>query len=159
MHGFEPSLFDKLFDDSPAAALIRRHSIDDLKSAVARDLEALLNTRMVLERRLLDDYPEAACSMLGYGLTDFSSLSLHSVHDRERICSAIRDAIAANEPRLRNVEVSLETDRRLANQLMFSIAAWLMVKPTSEPVGFDAMLQPSTLRYSVANTCPIRTPG
>ena len=50
--GFEPSLFDKLFDDPPLAAVRRKLSLDELKDSVARDLEALLNTRVVFDAAL-----------------------------------------------------------------------------------------------------------
>lgn len=157
MKGFGSALFDKLFDDGPAIAEMRRFSVDELKGALARDLESLLNTRMVMDGVLLDDYPEARCSIINYGLTDFSSMSLSNVHDRKLICAAIRQAIAANEPRLHNVEVWLDPDRRSTNQLMFSIKAWLVLDRAGEPVGFDAMLQSTTLQYSVASSGRVGT--
>jgi type VI secretion system protein ImpF len=55
--GFEPSLFDKLFDDPPLAAVRRKLSLDELKDSVARDLEALLNTRVVFDAALAQDFP------------------------------------------------------------------------------------------------------
>lgn len=152
MNGFEPTLFDKLFDADSTESVLRWLSIDELKSAVARDLESLLNTRMSLKRALLSQYPEAERSLIAYGLSDFSSLSLRSIHDRDRICSAIRTAIAAGEPRLRMVEVWLAPEHRNERQLKFSIKAWLTVRSANEPVGFDATLQPGTLRYSVTST-------
>ena len=54
--GFRPNLFEQLFDDQPRhlshELVVRRLNIDDLKSSVARDLEALLNTRCVVSSRL-----------------------------------------------------------------------------------------------------------
>ena len=50
--------------------------------------------------------------------------------------------------------MTLRLDRRAINALFFDIAAILVVRPAREPVSFDAMLQPTTLRYSVN-----RTPG
>lgn len=46
MNGFEPGLFDKLFDDelSTPSATLRRMSVEEMKGVVARDLESLLNT-------------------------------------------------------------------------------------------------------------------
>lgn len=152
MNGFEPTLFDKLFDSDSAQSRLRWLSIDELKSAVARDLESLLNTRMSLKQALLSQYPEAERSLVAYGLADFSSLSLRSIHDRDRICGAIRTAIATGEPRLRMVEVRLAPEPHDERQLRFSIKAWLTVRSASEPVGFDATLQPGTLRYSVTST-------
>lgn len=149
-HGFEPSLFDKLFADAPLSPARRRMSLDELKDSVARDLEALLNARTTLEPMLEGRFPQSLASVLSFGLDDFAGLSLASVHDRTRICRSIAAAIARHEPRLREVQVTLELDRRSINALHFSIRAMLVVKPAQEPVSFDALLQPTTLQYSVA---------
>lgn len=152
--GFEPSLFDKLFDDQPVAAARRRLSLEQLKDSVARDLEALLNTRVLLDTDARDQFPLAMRSVVGFGLSDFAGLSLANVHDRSRICSSIELAIAAHEPRLRDVRVDLELHRKTVNALFFSINAVLVVRPAQEPVAFDALLQPTSLQYSVSRHRP-----
>ncbi len=149
MKGFEPSLLDKLFSDGPVSPVRRRLSIDELKDSVARDLEALLNARTTIDEALAGKYPESMRSIVSFGLNDFAGLSLASVHDRNRICRAIELAIARHEPRLRDVQVTLELSRHSINALFFSIRALLVVRPAQEPVSFDAMLQPTTLQYSV----------
>ena len=152
--GFEPSLFDKLFDDLPVSAARRRLSLDQLKDSVARDLESLLNTRVVLDESFEKAFPLASRSVAGFGLADFAGLSLANVYDRERICASISSAIAAHEPRLRDVRVDLELDRKTVNALYFSINAVLFVRPAQEPVAFDALLQPTSLQYSVSRHRP-----
>ena len=149
-NGFEPSLLDKLFDTAPASVVLRRNSVETLKDSVAADLEALLNARATIPAAALDGFPLAASSVLGFGLSDFAGLSLDSVPDRKRICDGIRQAIAVHEPRLREVQVNLRLERRAINALYFDITAILVVRPAHEPVSFDAMLQPATLRYSVS---------
>jgi type VI secretion system protein ImpF len=149
---FEPSLLDKLFDENPqlpALAGFKRISLDELKDMVARDLESLLNTRMFFSEEQLKDYPEAKHSMLSFGLNDFASLSLASITDRASICRSIENAIARQEPRLKNVRVSLELNERAINALHFGISALLVVDAANELVSFDAELQPSSLQYSV----------
>jgi type VI secretion system protein ImpF len=149
MKGFEPSLFDKLFDDVPMLATRRRLSLDVLKDSVARDLEALLNARTIFDDDAMDDFPQVSDSVATFGLSDFAGLSLASVHDRFRICGSIERAIARHEPRLRDVQVTLELNRQSTNALYFSIRAVLVVRPAQEPVSFDALLQPTTLQYCV----------
>lgn len=148
--GFEPSLFDKLFDDLPVGAARRRLSLEQLKDSVARDLEALLNTRVVFDEVSVKAFPFAARSVAGFGLADFAGLSLANVYDRQRICASIEGAISAHEPRLREVRVALELHRKTVNALYFSINAVLFVRPAQEPVAFDALLQPTSLQYSVS---------
>ncbi|MFP3507736.1 type VI secretion system baseplate subunit TssE, partial [Burkholderia sp. SIMBA_062] len=61
MKRFEPSFFDKLFDDephSPAPAAMRQLSLDELKATVARDLESILNTRIAFTEHMLAQLPE-----------------------------------------------------------------------------------------------------
>lgn len=149
MKGFEPTLFDKLFDDSPMTPVRWRLSVDQLKDTVARDLEALLNTRTTVDETFAAAFPESFSSLVSYGLGDFASLSLSSVHDRARICRSLEQAIARHEPRLQNVRVMLELDRRSVSSLFFTIKALLVVRPAQEPVSFDALLHPTRLQYSV----------
>jgi type VI secretion system protein ImpF len=154
MKRFEPSLLDKLFDDDPrmpAPAAMRQLSLDELKSRVARDVEALLNTRLA-PREPFPAGSECVRSVLTYGLSDFAGLSLVRHEDRVRICDSIRLAIEQHEPRLRGATVSLETNPQSTNALYFVIRAKLVVHPAEEPVSFDAMLQASTLQYSVSRS-------
>jgi type VI secretion system protein ImpF len=153
--GFEPSFLDKLFDNdprSPAAAVLRRLSVDELKDTVARDIEALLNARIVFHEEDLKAFPECKRSILTYGMNDFAGLSLASHSDRVFICRSLELAIARHEPRLKNVYVNLEVDKNSINVLHFSIRALLVVDEAREPINFDALLQPSTLQYAVSKS-------
>ena len=157
MKGFTPGLFDRLLGaparagSSPAGApgAIARMSVDEMKDAVARDLEALLNTRMVLPEGLLKGYPECGNSLVSYGMNDFADLSLSSPTDRAYICACIESTIACHEPRLRNVKAALEMREGAVNRLDFSITGLLVLNSAQESVNFDAVLQPSTLSYSI----------
>lgn len=149
-NGFEPSLFDKLFEDLPLGAARRRLNLEQLIDGVARDLEALLNTRIVVDDVTHRDFPLAGRSVIGFGLADFAGMNLISVHDRRRICSSIEAAINAYEPRLKDVRVDLEPEHKAVNALLFSIRAMLIVSLAEERVAFDATLQPACLQYSVS---------
>ena len=154
MKGFTPGLFDRLLGAPTRAAggavgAVSRMSVEDMKDAVARDLEALLNTRMVLPDGLLEGYPECSNSIVSYGMNDFADLSLSSPSDRAYICSCIESTIACHEPRLRNVKAALEMRVGAVNRLDFSITALLVLSTAQESVNFDAVLQPSTLSYSI----------
>jgi Uncharacterized protein conserved in bacteria len=60
---------------------------------VARDVEAILNTRIALTEHELAALPECQRSVLTYGLNDFAGLSLASHYDRTFICKSIQQAI------------------------------------------------------------------
>ena len=152
MKGFTPGLFDRLMDvpvRGATSATLARLSVEDLKDAVARDLEALLNTRTAISAEMLTGFPECARSVVTYGLEDFAGRSLSSPDDRAHICACLEQAIARHEPRLRNVTASLDERDGAINSLNFSIAAMMVVSTSQEPVSFDAQLQPSTLHYSI----------
>jgi type VI secretion system protein ImpF len=164
MKGFPQTLFDKLLGDSvckPSFGTIGRLSIDQVKDSVASDLEALLNTRAVVFEELLQAYPECHKSIISYGLCDFAGMSLASIDDRAFICRGLERTISRHEPRLRNVRATLELDRKSINKLNFAITALLVVHQSKEPVSFDAVLQPSTLQYSISSTrgAAVRTGG
>ena len=154
MKGFTPGLFDRLMDVPVSGAsgrgLLDRMNMEDLKDAVARDLEALLNTRTVIPEDLLKRYPECSRSIVTYGLNDFAGRSLSSTDDRAYICMCLEKAIARHEPRLRNVKASLEVREDSTNRLNFAITALMVVSTSQEPVNFDAVLQPSSLHYTIS---------
>jgi len=156
MAGFLPTLFERLRDEHPHRPLeadpMRRWSVEELKESVARDLESLLNSRTALFSNSFDDYPESQKSVASYGMGDFVGMSLANPADRDLICRTLERTIAHHEPRLRQVDVRLEADRNSIGCLQFGINAVLHVNPASEPVTFDALLQPNTLQYAVAKS-------
>lgn len=162
MKGFTPGLFDRLMDvpvHGASSGTVSRLSIEDLKDSVARDLEALLNTRTVIPEGLLKRFPECGRSIVTYGLNDFAGLSLSSTDDRAHICRCLEKAIARHEPRLRNVQASLELRADAINRLNFAITALLVVSSAHEPVNFDAVLQPSSLHYTISKARRAAPPG
>ncbi|MBX9902298.1 MAG: type VI secretion system baseplate subunit TssE [Burkholderiaceae bacterium] len=152
MHGFAPSLLNKLMSTKAAQSsqnVVARLSMEELKDSVAQDLESLLNTRKVIDEASLRGFPECARSIITYGLADFAGRSLASTDDRAYICRALELTIARHEPRLQNVRATLELNEGSINRLNFAISALLVVHPAQEAVSFDAVLQPSSLQYSI----------
>jgi len=152
--GLLPSILDRLLDDQsepPAQSSHHFHSLDQVKQAVTRDLEALLNTRRERFEDLPPEFVEARQSLVTYGLPDFSALSLQSLEDRNRIRRVLEQAVALFEPRLTRVRVTLEAPRAHEQTLRFRIDAMLRVEPAPEPVTFDAMLL-NTQEYVVQDS-------
>jgi type VI secretion system protein ImpF len=64
---FEPRLLDKLFGDGshhPLLAAVRQLSLGELKGAVARHMESLVNTYIVWTGERLPGLPECRQSIL-----------------------------------------------------------------------------------------------
>jgi len=144
---------DRLLDDEPGTSREpipnRFQNLRELKKAVTRDLEDLLNTRQEMLEELPSEFAEVSRSLVSYGLPDFTSFSLLSKHDRNRIRRAVEQAIANFEPRLARVNVTLEPPRDNDRALRFHIEALLRLEPAPELVTFDAVLQLTTQRYVV----------
>lgn len=153
MQRFVPPLLDRLIDSAPGAnaePLRPSFSIDNLKDAVARDVESLLNARRGSTRASLADYPGVRTSVAAFGLEDFASMSMTGAVDRAAICRSIERAIADHEPRLRHARVEIEQRDGSTQKMRFSIHAVLVAYPLQEPVNFDAVLQTTTQNYAVS---------
>ena len=146
-----PSILDRLLDDKPREAVEGPHvALFDMtayKAAVARDLEALLNTRCVDPEQLIETYPEARSSVVAYGINDLSSLSLLNPDDRSTLRDRIRVTIERFEPRLKRVKVALESPRDFDRMLRFRVDAVLAGHPSRPAITFDAWLQLSSNEY------------
>src|SRR5215470_5181070 len=104
-----PSILDRLLDANPEASRdppkSRGQTLAELRRAVRRDLEALLNTR----QRCISwpsDLPELDHSLISYGILDFASLNLATTTQREAFCRDVESVIRRNEPRFVSVSVS-----------------------------------------------------
>jgi type VI secretion system protein ImpF len=148
-----PSVLDRLLDDTPEVSTEphekRVQKVRDLKQSVARDLQALLNTRREALHDLPAEFVELNRALVTYGLPDFTSLNILSDRDRKHMRRALEQAILAFEPRLKHVRIIMEEQPRNDRAQRFRVEAVLQVTPASEPVSFDAELRLNTLEYVV----------
>jgi len=148
-----PSLLERLVDNNPEISREpigdRSYDIRHMKTAVANDLEELLNTRREALTELPVEFVEVNKSLLVYGLPDFTSLNLFDPTDCSRIKRFIEAAITRFESRLERVRVSMQEPNRNDRTLRFKIEAMLRIEPSREPVAFDTVLQLATQAYSV----------
>jgi type VI secretion system protein ImpF len=146
-YGFRSTLFDRLV---PENEQINGLTVQELRNSVARDLEELLNSRMVNLNHIIDDYPLAKRSIVQFGIIDFVGLSTANPLDRAKICHSIEQSISAHEPRLKQVKVEMLLDGHNMGALCLSIQAYLNLHPLYEPVVFDALLKPATQQYVIS---------
>ena len=148
----QPSVLDRLPAVHPDHSQLNDAPLYELaqfKRPLARDLEALLNTRLMPAEVRDDDYPLARASMLNYGIPDLSGISLLNPDDRELLREQLRRAIETHEPRLSRVRVNLDAPREMERHLRFRVDAVLRIHPHRPPVTFDATLQLSSNVYKV----------
>lgn len=140
------SLTEKLSSDrnDPSPGPLEYGSIHELRDAVTRDLEELLNTRSEAVRVLSEAFPECVNSSLTYGIPDYSSAGLLSAQDRDRIRRGLEKAVGLHERRLTRVRILLEPPRAHERALRFRVDAMLDLGDEREKVHFDAVLQLNT---------------
>jgi len=146
------SVIDRLTDVEPErkleAPVSRAQSVRDLKAAVRRDLEWLLNTRKTIEESPAS-LKEVGRSVYNYGLPDVTSLYLRSPKDQAFLLESIKAAVSFFEPRLLSVKVRMEPGTDDKRVIRFAIEGLLRMDPAPEQVLFDTILEPMSGQYQV----------
>ena len=147
-----PSLLDRLIDLDPEskhdAPVNSWELVREFRSALCRDLTALLNTRRSVED-FDRTYEEAANSLLTFGIIDFTSYNLKKGNEQEQLRRSMERAIRQFEPRLERVTVSIEESDSQRPVLRLQISAVLRTE-AGEPVDFDVTLQRDSRRIAVS---------
>lgn len=147
------SILDRLIDPDEKSPLNKSagQTLRELKQAVRRDLENLLNTRWRC-KAWPPDLAELDRSLVNYGIPDFSGANLGASAAREEFRRIVERAIREFEPRFipSRVKVTvLTTNDSTDRTLRFRIDAVLRAEPAPEPVFFDTALEMSTTAFSV----------
>lgn len=141
------SVLDRLIDleprESREAPKSRSSSLAELRQAVRRDLEWLLNTRCMLDPEK-SELEEAKRSVAFFGLPDFTGIGVQSQLEQKRLVRSLETAIRNFEPRFLDLKVILEPIDTVDRQLKFRIQARLDVDPAPEPIAFDSVLHPGS---------------
>lgn len=132
----QPSLLDRLTDDHPEQAQESREqrvfSVQRLREAVLRDLAWLLNTTNLEAGTDLSAHPEAARSVLNFGIADLSGVSVSSA-DVGEIERGLRQAILDFEPRILrpslSVRLEINESQMNHNAMTFLIEGELWAQP------------------------------
>jgi type VI secretion system protein ImpF len=134
----QPCLLDRLTDDAPESLKESRSartiSIQRYREGVLRDLSWLLNARARMKEEGLKEFPEAAHSVLDFGIRDLcgevaSSLDIRELeHD---LAAAIREFEPRILPRTLTV-TAVAVPGATANVLAFEIRGELWATPMPE---------------------------
>jgi type VI secretion system protein ImpF len=147
-----PSVLDRLLDADPKNSReivpSRAESVRELRRAVQRDLEHLLNARNPYPD-LSPAFVEAWQSVLTYGLPDFASMNASNSHDQNRLRQLIENAIRTFEPRLVGVTATFIPTSQTERSLCLRVDARLMMDPAPEQVSFDIVMPMQTLKAEV----------
>ena len=152
----QQGILDRLIDLEPLnrqeAPMTRAESLRQLRAAVKRDLEWLLNTtRMPIE--VPESCEEVNNSVLFFGLPDIASVSIQDNTEQLRVLKTLEEAIEMFAPRLVRARVTAREKYRPTQQaITFHVEALLMIDPAPERISFDTVLEISKGAYSVKET-------
>ncbi|CAI9121520.1 type VI secretion system baseplate subunit TssE [Brytella acorum] len=147
------SVLDRLLDDTPDRLMdppvSKTRTLDALRAAIRRDLEALLNATRpwVLPA---PHHDALACSPLGYGLRDVTSRALSNQDERTRIRDEVEDTIRRFDPRLADIHVTLlPDDAPLSTVIRLHIEGLVLMDPEPELVRYSTAILPPGQMISV----------
>jgi type VI secretion system protein ImpF len=145
------SIFDRLLKGEAGEGIDPALSLSELRSAVRRDIENLLNNTSVFAERLAR-FEQARASNIGYGIPDLTPFSQNNPSDSKSIAAHIEKALKTFEPRLTRIQVVFVPRPEEAVdefRMRFRIDGILRVDPIRERVTFDTHINPQDFRISV----------
>jgi type VI secretion system protein ImpF len=147
-----PSILTRLIDFEPEisgeSAQHRLPDFEQMKRAVVKDLERLLNTKSGI-LPVPPSCKETGKSLFVYGLKDFTSQNPKSPSMRHQLSRDMERAITRFEPRLRNVTVRIDTPALGERDIQLRITGLLVLDPVTEPVMFDTIFDVSRYEYRI----------
>ena len=146
------SVLDRLLDSEPKSRvegpLTYSKSLAQLKLAVRRDLENLLNTRCTSEPAL-ESSVETRRSVHHYGVPDITEITQNFLYEKDRLLGEIERAVRLFEPRLDGAKVAIVPATGNERVLRFVIEGMLRIDPAPEHVVFDAALELTSGEYQL----------
>ena len=148
----QASILDRLIDMEPQVSREpvqqRLLNFNQIKAAVLRDLENLLNTKSQIlpVPQTLRHVNE---SVFVYGLPDFTAHNPKSPSTRQQLRQDVQRVITRFEPRLQNVTVRIEAPTQDERNIRLKINGLLVVDPVTEPVTFDTYFDLNKGEYRI----------
>jgi type VI secretion system protein ImpF len=147
------SILDRLIDDSPDLPNDEQMSmveqVREMREAIRRDLEALLNTRRcpTAPPAAMEELRDA---LVSYGVDGIISANLVTDEAKLRLARIIERRIALFETRLSDVLVTILRNRTQSERaLRMRIQATFRLYEGMPPISFESMIDPSSQRFTV----------
>ncbi|PDT34794.1 type VI secretion system baseplate subunit TssE [Rhizobium sp. M10] len=147
------SILDRLIDEAPDRAADPPMSFVDqvreVREAIRRDLEALLNTRRcpTTPPTALSELRDA---LVSYGVDGIVSANLMTDQAKLKLAEAIERRVALFETRLADIRVTILKSRTMTERaLRMRIQATFRLHEGMPPISFESTIDPSTQRVLV----------
>jgi type VI secretion system protein ImpF len=151
----QPSLLDRLTDRRPGEAEDRREDrvidVRRLREIIERDLSWLLNTTSYESVGELEGHPQAARSVINYGVREVAG-SLTGPARAQEIRAMIQRAIERFEPRLKqgSIEVTMRPEGAASGAVLaFDIRADMWAQPLPIQLHLRTRVNVATGRLTV----------
>ena len=151
----QPCLLDRLTDENPEAVKESRNerviSVKRYREGVLRDLIWLLNAKAHTDRDGLDEFPEAARSVLNFGTRDLCGLISSSL-DLGTLEQEIAEAMRRLEPRINPGSLAVTAvsgSQKFANGIAVEIRGDLWAYPVPEQLYIRTEIDLDTGKYAV----------
>jgi type VI secretion system protein ImpF len=151
----QPCLLDRLTDENPEAVKESRNerviSVKRYREGVLRDLIWLLNAKAHTAEDGLDEFPEAARSVLNFGTRDLCGLISSSL-DLGTLEQEIAEAMRRLEPRINPGSLAVtavSSSQKFANGIAVEIRGDLWAYPVPEQLYIRTEIDLDTGKYAV----------
>lgn len=118
----------------------------DIRAAVSRDLNWLLNTRTPLTA---EEFDTRDLTVIDFGVPDFGKGTPENVRDQKQRAARTEKAIRAFEPRLQNVKVSIVPEMGSERSLTMIIEADMVADDVRDPVSFMTIYDSTTGKMEI----------
>jgi type VI secretion system protein ImpF len=118
----------------------RRASEAMYRESLKRDLEWLLNTRQPLLPQL-DAYPDAAASVVNFGLPDIQGFNGSNGKDKNSLSALLLKAVRTFEPRIKQPRVYVVSTDVNSRRLRFHIEGQISFENMQEEITFDTVYE------------------
>jgi type VI secretion system protein ImpF len=141
------SLMDRLanVEDWPST---RFASMRMYRETLKREVEWLLNTRQPPIPEM-EGYPQAASSVMNYGLPDIYSFNAAGIGEKDALTNALLRTLRAYEPRIKDPQVFLVRSDTTNRSLRFHIEGRISFENMEEEIKFDTVLELLRGEYEV----------
>ncbi|MEB2844175.1 type VI secretion system baseplate subunit TssE [Rhizobiales bacterium RZME27] len=147
------SILDRLIDDAPDRDFDPPKSVTDqtreMREAIRRDLESLLNTRRCPSAPP-SELSELKDALVSYGVDGMVSANLVTDEAKLSLARMIERRISMFETRLSDVRVTILKSRTMTERaLRMRIQASFRLHEGMPPISFESTIDPSTQRFLV----------
>ena len=153
----QPFLLDRLMDDQPGQAKESRDKVVlspmQLRASIMRDISWLFNTPSPVFRDGIEDFPEAAASVINYGVPDLTGMTASSLRPGELERGFLK-ALHLFETRLskRGLLVEVREDDQSSNSISLRISGEVIASQASERMYIKTEIDLETGQISVKET-------